>query len=203
IAKRWRLSAVVAIGLLAAAAANESYWTSIRTILHPAEDYNLTGEEGRVQIWRRGMGYMIQHPVLGVGAGNFPTAEGTISPLAARQQRGRGVKWIAPHNSYIQIGAELGVPGLVAFIGFIVTVFGALRGAPAAPRLAQALTAALIGFAVGAFFLTLAYHEMLYTLAGIAVALRKVSTLPVARVAPVPLGGLMTERPAWLPPAAP
>jgi hypothetical protein len=42
-------------------------------------------------------------------------------------------------------------------------------------RFAQSLTASLVGFAVGAFFLTLAYHDMLYTLAALAVGLRQVS----------------------------
>lgn len=182
IAKRWRLAAVAVIGLVAAGTASDRYWDNIGTLLRPAEDYNLTGEEGRLRIWQRGIGYMIRRPVLGVGAGQFPTAEGTMSPLAGRRPTGRGIKWAAPHNSYLQVGAELGVPGLVIFAGFLVSVFAGLRGPKqvgrrraARPRLAQALTAALVGFAVGAFFLTLAYHEMLYTLAGLAVALHKVS----------------------------
>jgi O-antigen ligase len=188
ISKRLRLSAVLAIGLLTAAIASDDYWTRISTLLHPTEDYNLTDEQGRLQIWRRGLGYMIEHPVLGVGAGNFATAEGTISPLAERQQRGRGVKWGPPHNSYLQVGAELGVPGLLIFGGFLLSVFAALRAAPTAAgggrpespvptRLAQSLTAALLGFAVAAFFLTLAYYDMLYMLAGMAVALRKLASL--------------------------
>ena len=45
------------------------------------------------------------------------------------------------------------------------------------PQLTQALTASLIGFAVGAFFLSLAYHEMLYTLVALSVGLGKVTSL--------------------------
>jgi heme/copper-type cytochrome/quinol oxidase subunit 3 len=64
------------------------------------------------------------------------------------------------------------------------TTFGLLRRAAVVPRahhdarepqLAQALTGSLLGFAVGAFFLSLAYHEMLYTLAALAVGLHKVT----------------------------
>ncbi len=185
----WRLSAVVALGVLVAATAQNTYWARISTVFRPGQDYNLTSDQGRLQIWRRGVGYMIQHPVLGVGAGNFPRAEGTISPLAARQRLGRGLKWGPPHNSYVQVGAELGVPGLVTFLAFLVSVFRALQALPAVgppasprsgdraitPRLAQALTASLIGFAVGSFFLTLAYHDMLYTLCAFALGLRQVS----------------------------
>ena len=186
--RSWRLSAVVAIGVLALATAGDTYWTRISTVLRPGEDYNSTDEQGRLRIWRRGVGYMVQHPVFGVGAGNFPRAEGTISPLVERQPRSRGLKWGPPHNSYVQVGAELGVPGLLIFAAFLISVFRALSTLPtvAGPsppghgpfgpvRLAQSLTASLIGFVVGAFFLTLAYHDMLYTLAGIAVGLRQVS----------------------------
>ena len=180
--RSWRLSAVVAVGVLVAATADDAYWTRISTVLRPGQDYNLTSDQGRLQLWRRGVGYMMGHPVLGVGAGNFPRAEGTISPLVARRPLGRGLKWGPPHNSYVQVGAELGVPGILVFAAFLVSVFQALRTLPAlapgggpAARLGQSLTASLIGFVVGAFFLTLAYHDMLYTLAGIAVGLRQVS----------------------------
>jgi O-antigen ligase len=126
---------------------------------------------------------MTQFPLLGLGPGSFETAEGTLSPLAVRQQYGKGVRWNAAHNSYLQVGAELGFPGFVFFLLLIASAFAALRAArrqrPGQPRshveLSQALTTALIGFVVGAFFLSLAYHEMLYTLAALAVGLQKVT----------------------------
>jgi len=148
-------------------------------------DYNHTSETGRLQIWNRGIGYMLANPLLGVGPNNFPTAEGTLSPLAERQQYGIGVRWNAAHNSFVQIGAETGVPGLGLFVAMIASAFVALRragraasrtpGAAVSPALSAALTGALIGFTVGAFFLSLAYSEMLYTLLALAVAVRKVS----------------------------
>jgi putative inorganic carbon (hco3(-)) transporter len=175
--RSWRWSTVVALGILATATVGDKYWTRISTVFRPTHDYNLTEEQGRMQIWRRGIGYMLQHPVLGVGAGNFARAEGTISPLVERRPRGRSLKWGPPHNSYVQVLAELGVPGFLLFAAFLINVFRAL-GAPkpaGRARLAHTLTASLIGFAVGSFFLTLAYNDMLYTLAAIAVGLHQVS----------------------------
>jgi O-antigen ligase len=120
-----------------------------------------------------------------VGPANFQAAEGTLSPLADRQQFGIGVRWNAAHNTFIQAGAELGVPGLLFFVGLILSAFRALRsagrgrrspdGGPSSAALASALTASLLGFVVGAFFLSLAYSEMLYTLIALAVAARKTS----------------------------
>jgi putative inorganic carbon (HCO3(-)) transporter len=173
--RSWRWSTVVAIAVLATATVGDKYWTRISTVFRPTQDYNLTEEQGRMQIWRRGVGYMLAHPVLGVGAGNFPRAEGTISPLVERQPRGRSLKWGPPHNSYVQVFAELGVPGFIIFAAFFISVFRALAAPPAGrARLAHTLTASLIGFAVGSFFLTLAYNDMLYTLAAIAVGLHQV-----------------------------
>jgi len=181
IQRSWRWSAVLVIGVLVTAVAGDKYWTRISTVLRPGQDYNLTEQQGRVQIWKRGLGYMATHPILGVGAGNFPRAEGTISPLVGRMPKGRGLKWGPPHNSYVQVAAELGIPGFIAFIMFLFHVFRSLRAPPGGfetrrqARLAQSLTASLIGFVVGAFFLTLAYHDMLYMLAGMAMALRQVT----------------------------
>jgi O-antigen ligase len=197
---RLRVSAVALAALVLVVTASGQYWRQMGTIVSDT-DYNQTAETGRLEIWKRGIGYLLEYPVFGVGANNFPAAEGTLSPLAYRQQYGVGVRWNAPHNSYIQVGAELGFPGLLLFIGLLVAAFGALSahvrrararrdgsaGGCNEPRLqtdlSQALTASLIGFVVGAFFLSLAYHEMLYTLVALAAGLGKVSRAPLMRAA--------------------
>ncbi len=181
----WRLltmALIIATGWLTA---SDRYWTQMATILQADNDYNRTELNGREKIWRRGIGYMLSHPVFGVGASNFGVAEGTISPQARLQERGIGVRWNAPHNSFIQVGAELGVPGLLLLLAVIGSAFVTLHRdakverAPstrsrAPPQLAQAMQASLVGFVVGAFFLSLAYAEMLYSLVALAVALGKV-----------------------------
>ena len=184
---RTRLFSAAIIMFAILGLASDKYWEQMTTIWSDT-DYNMTEESGRIQIWKRGVGYMLDNPVFGVGPNNFPVAEGTISPFAHRQQLGFGVRWNAAHNSYIQTGAELGVPGLLLLFAIIVSTFQALRrtGRRAAvlidearARLTSALTASLIGFVVGAFFLSLAYSEMLYTLVALAVGLHKVATAPV------------------------
>ena len=181
-----RVCALVVVGLVLLGTASQRYWQQMGTILSDT-DYNQTEEAGRLQIWRRGVGYMFDHPLFGVGPANFGVAEGTLSPFAERQQFGVGVRWNAPHNSLVQVGAELGVPGLVLFVGMIANAFVVLRrsgrgnGEPGGPdqmtvELAQALTASLIGYVVGAFFLSLAYAELLYTLIALAVGVQKLGT---------------------------
>lgn len=192
ISARARLVGLIGILAVVFAAASDRYWKQMQTIFNPQQDYNLTSDAGRLKVWKRGLGYMTDHPIVGVGGDNFGIAEGTISPLAKRAERGLGVHWGAAHNTFVQVGAELGVPGLLLFIGLIVTAFKSLRrvtrraarAGPAAAdlsRLAQALMAALVGFVVGSFFLSLAYTDMLYTLIALTIALAK-----VARVATAP-----------------
>ena len=185
---RARLAGLIAILAIAGASASDQYWTQMQTIMHPNEDYNTSSDAGRIKIWTRGLGYMTDRPVLGVGMSNFQVAEGTISPLARLQERGIGVRWGAAHNIFVQVGAELGFPGLLLFVGWMVSVFVALRrvarSATDRARLAQSLMAAFVGFVVGGCFLSLAYSDMLYTLAALAVGLEKVSrartTAPIA-----------------------
>jgi O-antigen ligase len=182
---RWRLSATALVAAILLATASDQYWQQMGTITSDS-DYNHTSETGRMRIWERGIGYMMANPLLGVGPDNFQTAEGTLSPLAERQQYGFGVRWNAAHNSFIQMGAETGLPGLALFVAIIWSAFAALRragraevartGDARAPALTPALTASLIGFTVGAFFLSLAYSEMLYTLVAFAVGMRKVTS---------------------------
>ncbi len=189
---RSRLAGLVVILAVVFGTASDKYWIQMQTIFHPKQDYNVTDDAGRIQIWKRGMGYMLGRPVFGVGMRNFQVAEGTISPRAKLQERGVGVWWGAAHNSYVQAGAELGVPGLLFFIGMFATAFvslhrlarQALRVRPAGnavSRLAQSLMAALVGFAVGAVFLSLAYADMLYMLMGFMIALLKAVRLEAAR----------------------
>ena len=114
--------------------------------------------------------------------------------MPQRQQFGVGVRWNAAHNSFVQVGAELGIPGLVLFLAVIATAFGARSAGRAGaralpcftdgrqPELTQALTASLIGFVVGAFFLSLAYSEMLYTLVALVVGLERVTAAQSSRL---------------------
>jgi O-antigen ligase len=181
---RARVAGLVVLLTMLSATASDRYWEQMQTLLNPKQDYNLTSDAGRVKIWKRGIGYMAQRPVLGVGMQNFHVAEGTISPLARLQERGVGVRWGAAHNCFVQVAAELGVPGLLLFVGLIgsavVTLRKTARRARAAlpprrdvARLAQSLTAALVGFSVGSFFLSLAYADMLYMLIALTIGLVK------------------------------
>ena len=177
------LTVAVVVGALVIGAGGK-YWTMMGTLLNPTEDYNWVGKEsgGRMMVWGRGIGYMEARPFSGVGLGAFSMAEGTISPLAAQQSYGNGLKWSAAHNSFVQIGAELGVPGLILFVAIVGLTFrtaarlarDALAHAPPdipVAGLASAHAAVVVGFAVSGFFLSQAYSLYLYFVVGMVIGL--------------------------------
>lgn len=173
-----RIAVGVSAVLVFALAAGPSFWTRMDTITKADQDYNMTSSEGRWQLWERGIGYMEARPLLGVGIGGFPSAEGQLSEGAKEARaHGHGTKWSEPHNSFVQVGSELGVPGLILFLAMLWTAVRGLRGS-SDPGFAAALVASVVAFAVGGFFLSLAYKEMLYTLLALCVSFR-------------------TTRPAW------
>jgi O-antigen ligase len=189
---RMRLAGLVLIVGITFGAASDQYWAQMQTIISPKRDYNITSEEGRVKIWERGIGYMTGNPLFGVGLRNFQVAEGTISAQARRAERGLGVRWGAAHNTFVQIGSELGVPGLLLFLALLANTFAGLARAARrfktgeyagsdASRLAQTLMASLVGFAVGGFFLSLAYADLLYTLVAFGIGLDKVARAGAGR----------------------
>ena len=175
-----RIGAVAALAIGLAAVGTDKYWSFIATLSNPTEDYNWSGQaaSGRMEIWKRGMGYMITHPLTGVGVDAFPVAEGRISDIAALQAQNIGVKWSAAHNSFVQIGAELGIPGLLAFLAMLYQSFRLLARvardkSPDRKReraLAQCLIAALASYCVSGFFLSQAYSAFLYSLLALVVA---------------------------------
>jgi O-antigen ligase len=105
-----------------------------------------------------------------------------------------GVKWGVAHNTYIQIGAELGVPGILFFLLFIYAtlrrllpiVYGNGDSARSPPGQAQTLLASMAGFLIGAMFLSLAYYPMFYILAAIAMGMTKGGGAETAQRRPTP-----------------
>jgi O-antigen ligase len=191
----WRVGAVVVGLLVLFLAANQSYWSTMANIVAPEDDYNVTSANGRVQVWKRGLGYMVHNPVLGVGVNAFPNADGRFSGLAELMPVGRGYKWSAAHNSFVQIGAELGIPGLVMFIVFAAILFraawrlsrpsqyGQFALPPPGPTLAGLMFAALCGFFVAAFFLSQAYGSILYFLTAMVLSLHRIAVRTAVQAA--------------------
>jgi O-antigen ligase len=207
VVKRVVFIVVTALGLTLWAP--QGYWEQMETIKSPTQDYNWSATNGRKQVAKRGIGYMMNHPLFGLGINNFWRAECFDSEKARTHIAGTGIKCSASHNSYVEAGAELGIPGLVLWI---VLIFGGIRGMlklrrrlpPAWARgspedrflyLAPLYIAvAMVGFAVSSFFVSFAWMDPVYYLAALmagvySVTGRRLGTATVAGPVAVPVRG--------------
>lgn len=176
----WRVAAVAAAAITIVATAGDQYWEQMKAIGDPEQDYNRTAVSGRIQTWQRGLGYAAQFPITGLGAGNFGMAEGTVATELRRlQEQGIGTPWNTAHNTYVQVLAELGVPGAVLFVWLLGAAWREMRRAERNPptrnaqSLVQATKASTLGMLVGILFLSHAYTPMLYVLLAFAAAAGK------------------------------
>ena len=90
------------------------------TLFDLKNDYNITGEEGRLAIWGIGVRMILARPITGVGMNRY--SEGVARDREARGMTS-GVKWQTAHNSLVQIGAETGVFGLFIYCLMTLNVF--------------------------------------------------------------------------------
>jgi len=147
--RRWQ--AVAALLVLAASLAAASPMLQHRFALvaqqAPSLDCSSPVENStglRLLLWRTTVALISAHPWFGYGVGGFtPAYDGEVRNQIGSQPL---QNWCAhpahdPHNQYLRVMVEAGVPGLVAFLGLLA---GALRQPAAQPYrgCAQALLAA-------------------------------------------------------------
>jgi O-antigen ligase/VanZ family protein len=66
----------------------------------------------RLRIWTAGWQMARDHAALGIGPGNFELLVGDYDSRLA---------WVPPHNSFVQMAAEMGLPGLAIYVAFLLT----------------------------------------------------------------------------------
>jgi putative inorganic carbon (HCO3(-)) transporter len=108
-----------------------TFWSRAETIL-PSITQQQDTFGMRVRLWEAGLRMIEGSPILGVGPGNFRVE-------LARYARGSlaGAQLNA-HNAYVVVAAETGIPGLILFLGIVISgilgVRGVARAAHAAGR---------------------------------------------------------------------
>jgi putative inorganic carbon (HCO3(-)) transporter len=131
---RWRAKATV---LLAATVLGTVVYYFAIAPLAARERVTSATTSGRSDIWRVGWRMVEAHPFIGSGSGNFQEAaihyvQGIGSITSANLIV--NVPHVA-HNIYLELLADLGIPGLLAFLG--VAGFSMLAVAKAARRFEQ------------------------------------------------------------------
>lgn len=177
--RRRLIAALVIIGVIATAwtLAPTAYRKRVAGIAAPHER-DLTAQT-RMVAWKAARQMFVEHPVIGVGAGNF------VSAFVGRY--GGAYSWsTTAHNVFYQTAAELGICGLVPFIMLIACALA--RGALLNARLVRAglgdtpmaaysaaLFPATVAFLVSGSFQTPLYYPHIYLIAALAVALNNIA----------------------------
>lgn len=171
-AGRWRL-AVTAI-LVAVVAGGVVYFTQIASLPARERVTSSNGGSGRSDLWTVGLRMVDAHPLGGVGVGNFPVVSRNYALQPGALRRSDLIFSAEPkiaHNTYLQIMAETGVPGLLLFLGIVLACLScALRAARVWAKrhdrtmeaLARSLLLALIGMLVADFFISQMYSKLLW-----------------------------------------
>jgi O-antigen ligase len=134
-------------------------------------------ERGRIDAWRTGLEIARERPMSGVGAGAFVVAWPTFAPGDAGPPR-------TEHNTFVQLLAELGLPGLLLFLGALCAGILGVSSIARAPRFgsyARGVQCGLAGFAVCSISGGIAFSWPFYILLGMSVAARRLA--PVRQIA--------------------
>jgi O-antigen ligase len=143
----------------------------------------------REDTWQIALRAAGDHPVLGVGLGNFPAIESRyfISNLNIVEVRSLRHDQLVVHNAYLEVLAELGVVGALLFIAVLASTFG--RAAVSLGRierkdgrmglLARALTASTVGLLTAYVFNSGEYEKQLWLILGMLTAAALLGRQPV------------------------
>ena len=135
---------------------------------HSMESQGETSLQARTKLLKESIALMFRHPIFGVGPGNFP---------AVTQE------WRVAHNTYTELGAETGIPGLLLFLAILAVAMRRVRRVRKLPGYADpeirlwtsALWAGITGYAAGAMFASTEYNLFPYFMVGYICALYQIA----------------------------
>lgn len=152
------------------------YSDRLFTILHTQNDQTHSAQE-RQELFGRAVEVIMYHPVIGIGVGNF----GIYS-----------IRDKVAHNAYLEIAAELGVMGFIAYMVLIFSPLRTLRrieresySSRAGPGgwsereretyfLSIGLQAVLVAYMVCSFFQSSQYFWYLYYIVAYTISLKRI-----------------------------
>ena len=143
-----------------------------------AFEENDTGGK-RIILAITGLKMMLDHPITGVGLGRYPYAYGTL------YRPNDDNAWRVAHNSYMTMGAEVGVIGLMSYLYLIFCVFKenyAIRkalqmkteGINYLSYISRSITVGLTAYCVETTALTAWYYIHLFLLISLTLLIKKI-----------------------------
>lgn len=136
-------------------------------------------EQNRLVVWAAGLKMIESEPLFGIGLGNFKNVVEQYESSEAREVTSVG------HNTYIEMAAEMGLPGLFVFLGIFGFTYWnlgrmgrlALESGPVlVHHAALGLQAALVGSCVANCFVSGQYQKLVWLVVFLS------ATLPLSRL---------------------
>jgi len=168
---RNRMRNLLLVGLCMGLFLAVSPLSPIERFLHP-DNSDTSSVRIHLELWQAGMKIVRDHPLTGIGVGQFKSAVGAYSSV-------KDLSRLA-HNTYLEIAAEMGIPGLILFLATFWFSFRALNEVrmadypDSAKWLSSAATgiqAGLLGFAVAAFFVSAEFLKMFWFMLFLSICL--------------------------------
>jgi O-antigen ligase len=141
---------------------------------------------GRTNVWRGAWTSIQERPLLGLGYGSFISEANELmlrTPgVDLTKQKRLRPRGLYAHNAYVGTAAELGIPGLMLFVGILISAARALRrtavragaaGATYMMRIANASLISLVALSIAALFASSETSRPIWILIGISLALPK------------------------------
>lgn len=148
--------------------------------LFEREKYGGVSVSKRSGTLEAGIAMLVDNPVFGVGVGNF-----RYYYLKYAQPGTYRSEQLEAHNTFLEVGAELGLIGLAFFVWLIWLTFSSLREAQALLKrrkgsellfsLSQGAEASLVVMVVVSLFLSLENHNYLWLLIGLGVVFSRLA----------------------------
>ncbi|MEE4311339.1 MAG: O-antigen ligase family protein [candidate division KSB1 bacterium] len=125
----------------------------------------------RYRLYRGGIRMFLDHPVFGVGLGNFIVWSTRYTGL---------IMALYAHNIFLHIGAETGIGGLLAYIFIFYLAWRSVKKAgtvameknnPVLLNYAFGIKVSLLGFTIAGLFLSQHFNKALWVILGLCIAI--------------------------------
>jgi O-antigen ligase len=184
VAGRWRARAATLA--VVAALSTVGYFAAFAPLQARERVTSVGGGSGRSDIWTVGWRMVEDHPVRGVGVGNFTTSSihYLLAPGAIKRDEFIVDTPKVAHNTYLHVLAELGIVGLALFVSILAfSLSCAIRAARRFMEMgdvrmeivARGLVVAMLGILAADFFISGQFSKQLWLLLGLGPSLLAVS----------------------------
>jgi O-antigen ligase len=127
---------------------------------------------GRWSLWQGALELIASHPILGVGVGNYSQAamehSATVVAHSARKDAVAGVA----HNMFLGVASQLGLVGLILFLGVLFSVFKTAVPIAQESRLGTGIFCGLIVVLIAGLTLSWETDKIVYVIFGSVLALQ-------------------------------